>query len=125
MSQNLLSILFIITDVLSNYSIIFCLSFENYMKTSLSHRHIPNYFSIHLPCYEINIIDNFVSSHLLQPIWIWQWCVGKRVFPLNVVPWRPDVVIPRNNPFHGIPDQIYVNRFRHEKPKGLYLINYN
>lgn len=47
---------------------------------------------------------------LAQPTWIGQRQIGKGLFPLNIVPWSSDVVIPADHPFDGIAHQIYVDR---------------
>ena len=53
--------------------------------------------------------DSIVCVYLTQPIGIGQWQVGEGAFPLDKVPGGADVVVPRDDPLHRIPNHVDVN----------------
>ena len=61
--------------------------------------------------------DAFAISYLSQPVGIWERQVGECPFPLHEIPRGTDIIIPRNDPFHRVPDQIDVDGVRQVEPK--------
>lgn len=57
-------------------------------------------------------LENARLKILLEPIWIRQRQIRKNLLPLDVIPRRPYVIIPRYDPLYGITDYVDVNRFR-------------
>lgn len=62
--------------------------------------------------------ENAPFEVLLQPLGVWQGDVREGHFPLDVVPRRPDVVVPRDHPLDRVPHQVDVNGRRQTEPAG-------
>lgn len=58
------------------------------------------------------LLQNARFKIFLKPFGIRQRQVGENLFPLDVIPRRSNVIIPRDYSFHRIAHQININRFR-------------
>lgn len=60
-----------------------------------------------------------MPSYLSEPIWIRERQIRERALPLDKVPRRPNVVVPRDDPFYWVSDHVKVDRLRNVKPFGV------
>ena len=49
-----------------------------------------------------------LSSHLFEPVCVWERKIRKGSLPLYKIPGSPYIVIPRYHPLHGVTDHVHV-----------------